>query len=106
MAEAAILSSKPKRKDINKYRELDNEWYSLGVELDIEDDELDDLEKKYSDLHIRFLKMCGVWLEKGENPTYWKLLKALVNSNKRDVDQSICTDKGIRTCTCSYVGVC
>lgn len=66
-----------KRKDINKYHELDDEWYSLGIELDIEDDELDDLEEKYSDLHKRFLKMFGVWLEKGENPTYWKLLKAL-----------------------------
>ena len=45
MAEAMILSSKPKCKDINKYHELDDEWYSLGVELDIEDEESDDLEE-------------------------------------------------------------
>ena len=43
MAEASILSSNPTRKDINKYRELD-EWYSLGTELrEIDDKELDEL---------------------------------------------------------------
>ncbi len=55
---------------------------------------MDDLEEKYSDPHRRFLKMLAVWLEIGENPTFRKLLKALVNSGKRDVAQSICADKG------------
>ena len=94
MAEASVLLSKPKRKDVNKYRELDDEWYSLGTELEIEDEELDNLEEKYSDPHKRLIKMFGVWLEKGENPTYRKLLKALVNVSKRDVAKSICTEIG------------
>ena len=94
MAEALILSSKPKRKDINKYRELDDEWYSLGTELEIEDEELDDLEEKYSDPHKRLIKMFGVWLEKGKNPTYRKLLNALVSIDKRAVAESICTGLG------------
>ena len=68
MAEASILSMKPKRKDINKYSELDEKWYLFGVELDVDDEELDDLEEKYSDPHKRLLKMFGVWLEKGEKP--------------------------------------
>ena len=95
MAEASILSLKPKRKDINRYRELDVEWYSFGTELEIEDEQLDDLEEKYSDPHKRLLKMFGVWLEKGENPTYMMLIKALVNIDKKDVAQSICTDLGM-----------
>ena len=94
MAEASILSSKPKRKDINKFRELDDEWYSLGTELEIDDEELDDLEEKYSDAHKRLLKMFGVWLEKGVNPTYRKLLKALVNVRAEDIAQSLCADLG------------
>ena len=95
MAEASILSSKPKRKDINKYRELDEEWYSLGTELEIEDEELENTEKQYStDPHRRMIKVFGVWLEKGENPTYGKLLKALVNVDKKDVAQSLCMDLG------------
>ena len=94
MAEASVLSLKPKRKDINKYRELDDEWYSLGTELEIEDEELDDLEEKYTDPHKRLLKMFGAWLDKGENPTYVKLIKALVNIDKKDVAQSLCTDLG------------
>ena len=95
MAEALILSSKPKRKDINKYRELDDEWYSLGTELDIGDEELDNLEEKYKDdPHKRLLKMFGVWLEKGEDPTYRQLLEALVEIDKKDVAESICTKLG------------
>ena len=94
MAEALILSSKPKCKDINKYRELDDECYSLGIELDIDDKELDNLEEKYSDPHKRLLKIFGMWLEKGENPTYMQLLKALVNIRKKDTAQSLCMDLG------------
>ena len=96
MAEALpILSSKPKRKDINKYRELDDEWYSLGTELEIDDEELDELGEKHGDdPHRRMIKVFGVWLEKGETPTYRKLLKALVNIGKRDVAESICTEIG------------
>ena len=92
MAEATILSSKPKLKDINKYRELDDEWYSLGIELEFDDKELDDLEEKYKDSHRRMIKMFGAWLEKGENPTYRKLLKALANIDKKDVAQLLCKD--------------
>ena len=95
MAEASILSSKPKRKDINKYSELHEKWYMLGTELEIDDEKLDGLREKYSDdPHMRMIKMFGVWLEKGENPTYRKLLKALVNIGKRDVAESICTEIG------------
>ena len=95
MAEASILSSKPKLKDINKYRELDDECYSLGIELEIDDKELDSLEEKYSDdPHKRLIKMFGLWLEKGEDPTYRKLVEALVEIDKKDVAQSICTKLG------------
>ena len=94
MAEASMFSLKPKRKDINKYSELDEKWYLFGVELDVADEELDDLEEKYSDPHKRLLKMFGVWLEKGENPTYRKLIEALVEIDKKDIAQSICTKLG------------
>ena len=93
-----MLSTKPKRKDINKYRELDDEWYSLGVELETDDDDLDEVNNKYSNPHMRLIKMFGVWLEKGENPTYRQLLKALVNIGKRDVAELLCTELG--RCTC------
>ena len=95
MAEASILSSKPKRKDINKYSELDEKWYTFGTELDVEDEELDDLDEKYKDdPHKRLLKMFSMWLEKGENPTYRKLLEVLVEIDEKDIAQSICTKLG------------
>ena len=93
MAEAgltSILSSKPKHKTLSKYHDLHKEWYVLGVELEIDDEDLKEIEDKYSDDRMRLLKMFGVWLEKGEN--YRTLLKALVDIDKKDIAQSICTD--------------
>ena len=99
MAEVSILLLKPKLKVINKYcDQLDEKWYSLGIELEIEIKELDDLGEKYSDPHRRMIKVFGVWLEKGENPTYRKLLEALVNAGKRDVAESMCTELGRLNC--------
>ena len=95
MAEASVLLSKPALKDVNKYCELDDRWYSLGIELEIDDEELDELREKYSyDPHTRMIKMFSVWLKKGEKPTYRKLLKALENIGKRNVAELICTELG------------
>ena len=92
--EALMLATKPKRKDINKYSQLDEQWYTFGTELEVDDDDLEDIEEKYSDPHRRLIKMFGVWLDKGENPTYRKLIEALVEIDKRDVAESICTRLG------------
>ena len=97
MAEAdvtSIFSSKPKLKTLNKYRDLHKEWYILGAELELDDEDLKEIEDKYSDERMRLLKMFGVWLEKGENPTYRILHKALVDIDEKDIAQSICTDLG------------
>ena len=97
MAEAdftSILSSKPKRKTLSKYRDLHKEWYIFGLELEVDDEDLKDIEDKYSDDRMRMVKIFGVWLEKGENPTYRTLLKALVDIDKKDIAQLICMDLG------------
>ena len=87
MAEASIFSSKPKLRVINKYRELDDEWYSLGIELEIDEKGLKILEDS-ADSHKRLIKMFGVWLEKGESPTYRKLVEALVEIGKKNIAQA------------------
>ena len=97
MAEAdfrSILLSKPKLKTLNKYHDLNNEWYFLGAELEVDTEELNKIEKEYSDDRMRMIKMFGVWLEKGENPTYRKLIKTLVEIDKKDIAKSICTGLG------------
>ena len=90
----SILSSKPKLKILNKYRDLHKEWYFLGAELEVDDEDLNKIEDKYSDDRMRMMKVFGVWLEKGENPTHRKLLQALVDIDERDIAQSICKDLG------------
>ena len=97
MAEAdftSILSSKPKRQTLNKYHDLHKKWYLLGLELEIDDEDMDNIEDKYSDDSMRMVKIFRVWLEKGKNPTYRTLLKALVDIDKKGIAQSICTDLG------------
>ena len=90
----SILLSRPKLKTLNKYHDLHKEWYILGAELEIDDEELNKIEDKYSDDKMRMLKMFGGWLKKGENPTYRTLLKALVDIDKKEIAQLICTDLG------------
>ena len=94
MAEASVLLLQPTLKDINKYSELDEKWYSIGIELGMDDEELDDMEEKYSDPHRRTIKMFGNWLKKGDNPTYRTLIRALVNVDKRNVAESLCNELG------------
>ena len=97
MAEAeitSILLSKPKLKTLNKYHDLNKEWYFLGAELEVDNEELNKIEDKYSDDRMRMVKMFGVWLDKGENPTYRKLIKALMEIDKKDIAKSICTGLG------------
>ena len=90
----SILSSKPKHSTLIKYHDLNKEWYLLGAILEVDSKVLNKIEDKYSDDRMRMVKTFGVWLEKGENPTYRKLLKALVDIDMRDIAQSICTGLG------------
>ena len=97
MAEAdfiSILLSKPKLRTLNKYHDLSIEWYFLGAELEVDSEELNKIEKSYTNDRMRMIKSFGVWLEKGENPTYRRLIKALVDIDKKDIAQSICKDLG------------
>ena len=90
----SILSSKPKLSALLKYHSLNKEWYFLGALLEVDSEELNKIEDKYNDDRMRMVKMFGVWLEKGETPTYRKLLEALVEIDKKDVAQSICIKLG------------
>ena len=90
----SILSSKPKLSTLVKYHELSKEWYLLGAILEVDSENLNKIEDKYSENRMRMVKMFGVWLDKGETPTYRTLIKALVDIDKEDVAQSICTDLG------------
>ena len=106
MAEAdftSILSSKPKLSTLIKYHDISKEWYLLGAMLEIDSETLNKIEDKYSasEGRMSMVKMFAGWLEKGENPTYRKLIKALVDIDMKDVAQSIlCTDLGKYFKTC------
>ena len=90
----SILLSKPKLKTFNKYHILHKKWYFLGAELEVDTKELNMIRNENNDDSMSMILMFGVWLEKGENPTYRQLLQALVDIDERDIAQSICKDLG------------
>ena len=84
------LSSKPSICDLGRCSGLAETWYLLGIELKVEQEELDAIEDKYRDDHLRMVKMFGVWLRKGECPSYRKLVEALVAIRRRDIAEALC----------------
>ena len=95
MAEASKLLGRPRVQDINKYCELAEVWYYFGIQLEVNQTELDNILVKYNSDRMRMIKMFTIWLDSTkEDPTYRKLIKALMDIDKRDIAESLCKDLG------------
>ena len=90
----SLLTSKPNIRDLSKYCLVLHKWYLLGIELEIDQDELEKIENNYSDDHMRMIKMFGVWLRTSNSPTYGTLIKALGDIGKRNIAESLCQQLG------------
>ena len=65
----------PKLKDLDLVEVSD--WYGLGLQLDIDDRELDRIGKDYSNEKMRTRKMFSTWLHLSPDATYHQLARAL-----------------------------
>ena len=89
---AVTLSFKP---SIRELRQLPvTNWYNLGLQLKVRQQELERIQSKYRDEKLCRTKMFGVWRREDDNPSYEKLLLALVSIGRRDLVESICKRKG------------
>ena len=73
-------------------------WYLLGLQLGVNADELDVIEKNYPrDNHMCKVKMFGAWLRVDTSASYRKLARALVTVGKKNIAEAICTARGMRS---------
>ena len=71
-------------------------WYLLGLQLGVSEDELDKIETNYPrDNDLCKVKMFGAWLRADTTATYGKLARALVTLGKRRIAVAMCTARGM-----------
>ena len=70
-------------------------WYLLGLQLGINEAELDEIEMNYSrNNHMCKVKMFGTWLRVDTSASYTKLVRALVAVGMNYIADKICTERG------------
>ena len=78
---------RPTLKDLVKVRVKN--WYNLGLQLDIEDDDLDTIESnRPRDQEGCKRDMFKAWLRNCPQASYWQLVQAMVESG--DVSEADC----------------
>ena len=71
-------------------------WYLLGLQLGVSGDELDVIERNYSqDNQMCKVKMFRTWLRVDASATYEKLARALIVVGDRSLAEAICTARGM-----------
>ena len=87
-----VAVPKPMLKDLIRLEISD--WYSVGLQLDLDDEDLDGIEQTNSDLNTRKRKMFSLWLRLEERSSYHTLARALFLADENKVANGICTTYG------------
>ena len=86
---------KPKIKDLVLLKTV--KWYNLGLQLGIEDTELDVIEENNSkDIDTCKRKMFQAWLRITPSPSYQQLVEALVAVRETSEADHLCKKYGKR----------
>ena len=67
-------------------------WHNVGLQLDLEEEDLEKIEK--SDQDTRQRNMFKLWLRSGANKTYHTLATALIHANEKKAATDLCTQQG------------
>ena len=102
-----IESTRPTMRDLNRYvtRRYAPDWYDIGIELGLDLDVLDIIEKDHSQRSVTcFQKTLDEWLKLNTDDATWRTLEvALTNVNraKRGLDpvDDVC-GKGVHYIDC------
>lgn len=65
------------------------DWHTLGVKLGVEDHELKRIEERYHDPQRRKHEMLSRWLRKGQNCTWRRVWKVLMQMDEKLVAESL-----------------
>ena len=70
-------------------------WYPLGIQLGVPDHDLRKIQYDYQQTDDRMLHMISKWLRIDEQPSWLKVVRALVAINERHVARTIAEKYGI-----------
>ena len=65
------------------------DWHTLGVKLGVEDHELKEIEEQYHGPQRRKYEMLSRWLRKGQNCTWRRVWKVLMQMDEKLVAESL-----------------
>ena len=84
----------PSLRELDQLPGVATVWYRLGLQLEVKTEDLDVIEMKYRDADMCKIKMFAEWLRCDTNPTYKKLVVALLAVGKRNLAESVCSARG------------
>lgn len=82
----------PVLKDLDTLKVLD--WYGVGLQLGIEETELDIIRKNSSDAREQKREMFRAWLRQTEQPSYLQLARALFIAEETNLGRYVCKKYG------------
>ena len=82
----------PVLKDLDTLKVLD--WYGVGLQLGIEETELDIIRKNSSDTKEQKREMFRVWLRQTKQPSYLQLARALFIAEETNLGRHVCKKYG------------
>ena len=86
-------TSAPELKDLIDVQVA--EWYNLGIKLEVSDTELDIIEKNHPrDTRRCICEMFKIWRKTADNPSYEKLVDALVAIGEKGQAERLCKKFG------------
>ena len=71
-----------------------SDWYGVGLQLELNYQDLDIIERDCTDSRQCRRKMFKLWLKTSSNPTYAQLARALILSREETLAHLICQKYG------------
>ena len=71
-----------------------DDWYNVGLQLNLKEEALDQIEGSYSSSSIQRRKMFTLWLHSAGAPSYHSLVTALLHAKEDGAATDICTQHG------------
>ena len=92
-----IDQKKPTLKELVRLKI--NDWYNVGLQLELGEEALDKIEESYHNPSTQQRKMFTLWLHSVADPSYHTLVTALLLVNEEQAATDICTQHGMRPST-------
>ena len=95
-----LLDERPTHKELSEHIRISN-WYQLGIQLNIDHDSLDDIEKLPEDYIHKTTKMFAKWLDSNSHATRRQVLDALKSEAVKRITIAHDYEEALKKCISS-----